>query len=454
MGSMSRLRLTFGPAQNPRRHSFLCPDIGLNRTSHTLMLFFTALISLARTPELILLRCFVGGELCVGGELAEIASIHCTVHRLQLVIEDAVLTQRAIIDLLAKCRRLVTHFNHSALACHELKLLQEEQGNVPLLPVQDVPTRWNSAYLMVERLVKLKRSIQLYMSDHNNLPTITANEWQLCEPFLHILKPFFELTKEMSAEHSILSSIIPNIATLELFLSKVGQGDRGMQSTRESLLQALRKRFFSTGNGSSDLNIVTNKHYITATSIDPRYKNHFFKEIAAKEKAKAWLLELLTEVCGGQPRCPAQDEDPSSSENPCEAGPSAKKSKQDESDDLFRACFDEITSVHQAKLAANPDMQQGENTAGYLIEAAEEVDRFMALPLLARTANPLEWWGKATGFPHLRELARKLLCTPSSFVFSERMYSEYGNIFEAKRSRLLPRKGEKLLFIHHNARKF
>lgn len=393
-------------------------------------------------------------NMCVGGELAEIASIHCTVHRLQLVIEDAVLTQRAIIDLLAKCRRLVTHFNHSALACHELKLLQEEQGKVPLLPVQDVPTRWNSAYLMVERLVKLKRSIQLYVSDHNNLPTITANEWQLCEPLLHILKPFFELTKEMSAEHSILSSIIPNITTLELFLSKVGQGDRGMQSTRESLLQALRKRFFSTGNGSSDLNIVMNKHYVTATSIDPRYKNNFFKEIAAKEKAKAWLLELLMEVRGGQPRCPAQDEDPSSSENPCEAGPSAKKSKQDESDDLFRACFDEITSVHQAKVAANPDMQQGENTAGYRIEAAEEVDRFMALPLLARTANPLEWWGKATGFPHLRELARKLLCTPSSSVFSERMYSEYGNIFEAKRSRLLPRKGEKLLFIHHNARKF
>ena len=145
-----------------------------------------------------------------------------------------------------------------------------------------------------------------------------------------------------------------------------------------------------------------NKHYVTATSIDPRYKNNFFKEIAAKEKAKAWLLELLMEVCGGQPRCPAQDEDPSSSENPCEAGPSANKSKQDESDDLFRACFNEITSVHQAKVAANPDMQQGENTAGYRIEAAEEVDRFMALlPLLARTANPLEWWGKATGFPHL-----------------------------------------------------
>lgn len=388
-------------------------------------------------------------NMCVGGELAEIESIHCTVHRLQLVIEDAILVQRAFIDLLAKYRRLVTHFNHSALACNELKMLQEEQGKAPLLPVQDVPTRWNSAYLMVERMVKLKRPIQLYVSDHDGLPTITANEWQLSERFLHILKPFFDLTKEMSAEYSILSTVIPNIATLELFLSKVGQGDQGVQSTRESLLLALRKRFFSTrATGPNDLNIMKDKHYVTATSIDPRYKNHFFKETQDKEKAKTWMLELVVEVHGGQS---AHLEDPNiSEEDYCQAGPSAKKAKPD---DLFRACFDEITSQHQSKSVRNSDTRLRENT-GCLVEAAEEVDRFMVLPLISRTANPLEWWGKATGFPLLRELARKLLCTPSSSVFSERMYSEYGNIFEDKRSRLLPSKGEKLLFMHHNARKF
>jgi hypothetical protein len=136
-------------------------------------------------------------NMSLGGDLADINSINCTVHRLQLVIQDAILSQRSIIDLLAKCRQLATHFNHSALACTELKSLQEvqEQGKTPLLLVQDVPTRWNSSYLMVERVVKLKRPIQLYLSDHDNLPTITANEWQISERLLHILKPFFDLTK-------------------------------------------------------------------------------------------------------------------------------------------------------------------------------------------------------------------------------------------------------------------
>ncbi len=82
---------------------------------------------------------------------------------------------------------------------------------------------------MVEQVVKLKRPIQFYLSDHDNLSTIMANEWEISERFLHILKLFFDLTKETSGKYSILSDVILNIATLELLLSKIGQGDEGHQ---------------------------------------------------------------------------------------------------------------------------------------------------------------------------------------------------------------------------------
>jgi hypothetical protein len=51
------------------------------------------------------------------------------------------------------------------------------------------------------------------------------------------------------------------------------------------------------------------------------------------------------------------------------------------------------------------------------------------------------------------KLARKYLATPASSVYSERLFSEYGNIFEEKRARLLPKNGEKLLFLHHNMKR-
>lgn len=216
----------------------------------------------------------------------------------------------------------------------------------------------------------------------------------------------------MSAEYSILSSVIPNIATLELFLSKIGQGDQGVQTTQESLLQALRKRFFSTLEGPNELNIMEDKHYVTATTIDPRYKNYFFQDSQDKEKAKAWLLEQLVKVHRGHLVQENLEEvstsDGNQNDNSSHAGPSsAKKAKLD---DLFRTCFDEITNQHKAEEATNSNREQGEHTC--LVSAAEEVDKFMKLPLLPRTVNPLEWWGKATEFPLSRELARKLLCTP------------------------------------------
>jgi len=79
------------------------------------------------------------------------------------------------------------------------------------------------------------------------------------------------------------------------------------------------------------------------------------------------------------------------------------------------------------------------------------MDDYLQLPLLDRNSSGLDWWKQHTGqFPHLCVLAKKFLATPASSVYSERLFSEYGNIFEEKRSRLLPKSGEKLLFLHHN----
>ena len=142
MGSISRLLLIFGRAQSPRRRTFHYQDIGLNWALIVLMQFFTRLIFLDRPLELILLICFVRcGKARASPNLADNclfgwSSKHVRgwrVHRLQLVIEDAaILSQGAIIDLLAKYRRLATHFNHSTLACNEVKILQEEQDKTPL----------------------------------------------------------------------------------------------------------------------------------------------------------------------------------------------------------------------------------------------------------------------------------------------------------------------------------
>ncbi|XP_047138755.1 zinc finger BED domain-containing protein 4-like [Hydra vulgaris] len=132
-------------------------------------------------------------NMSLGSKLIQITSVHCTIHLLQLVIKNAVLSQILVIDLLTKARRIVGHFYHSSKVCTEFKLLQQQNENTPLLLVQDVPTRWNSAYLMLERLQKLKRAVQMYLADHNELPTFASNDWKIIENLLYVISLFMNL---------------------------------------------------------------------------------------------------------------------------------------------------------------------------------------------------------------------------------------------------------------------
>jgi hypothetical protein len=54
-----------------------------------------------------------------------VGHLSCFLHTLQLVINDSIFSQRTIKDIIAKCRSIVGHFAHSALACEKLKKLQE-----------------------------------------------------------------------------------------------------------------------------------------------------------------------------------------------------------------------------------------------------------------------------------------------------------------------------------------
>ena len=60
---------------------------------------------------------------------------------------------------------------------------------------------------------------------------------------------------------------------------------------------------------------------------------------------------------------------------------------------------------------------------------------------------------KASTYPTLTVLARKYMCVPASSVYSERLFSEYGNLYEKKRSRITPHIAEKVIFLHHNWRR-
>ncbi|GBP80225.1 Zinc finger BED domain-containing protein 1 [Eumeta japonica] len=82
---------------------------------------------------------------------------------------------------------------------------------------------------------------------------------------------------------------------------------------------------------------------------------------------------------------------------------------------------------------------------------ALELDSYLKENLLTKNKSPFEWWtGHQPRYPELARLARVFLCAPASTVYSERLFSEAGNVYEEKRNRLLPERAESLVFPHHN----
>jgi len=74
----------------------------------------------------------------------DLPGLGCFAHTLQLVVHDGVLSQRAVIDILAICRSIVGHFKHSTLAYSRLREIQQNLGLSQHQLKQDEPTQWNS----------------------------------------------------------------------------------------------------------------------------------------------------------------------------------------------------------------------------------------------------------------------------------------------------------------------
>ena len=68
-------------------------------------------------------------------------SLGCFAQTLQLVVHEGVLSQRAVIDILAICRKIVGHFKHSSLAYSRLREIQNNLSLSPHHLKQDKPTR-------------------------------------------------------------------------------------------------------------------------------------------------------------------------------------------------------------------------------------------------------------------------------------------------------------------------
>ncbi|XP_067312623.1 zinc finger BED domain-containing protein 4-like [Pseudorasbora parva] len=148
---------------------------------------------------------------------------------------------REVSDALAIGRKIVGHFK-LANSCLEDIQLEIGQPAKRLLQ-QDIQTRWNSTFYMIQSLIEQKRALGVFVSEHELPDNLTAHQWALLEKVVTVLGPFEELTQKVSSSEAMAADVIPAVTVLQRFLSRETDDDHGFKTMKGTLAAAVRRRF-------------------------------------------------------------------------------------------------------------------------------------------------------------------------------------------------------------------
>lgn len=125
--------------------------------------------------------------------------LSCFAHTLNLSVQKGL---GHIEVVTTKVKLIVTYFKQSSHVQKKLQDTQEQMGLPVLKLKQDVITRWNSTYEMVDRMLTVKDAVvsTLALLQPDGIVPLSQSEWFVIEKAVEVLKIFLEVTNEVSAE--------------------------------------------------------------------------------------------------------------------------------------------------------------------------------------------------------------------------------------------------------------
>ena len=216
----------------------------------------------------------------------------CTNHTLQLCIKDEIFSMPSVETLLEKCRAICTLANSSIQFAKAIRDAQEMlEADVTKQLIQDVVTRWNSSFDMLNRFFELKEAVRTVLSDdkwRDKVDPIFNQEWELVEKVVTVLKFFKDATLMLSSSEACISQVIPIVKLITDSMAVTSnRADTGVKAFKKKLKASLDRRF----NDKESI-----EKYTHATLLDPRYKKVFFQNPdKCQEAVKSLLVKLKEE---------------------------------------------------------------------------------------------------------------------------------------------------------------
>ena len=327
----------------------------------------------------------------------DVQSVRCAGHSLQLCVNGA-LKDPVVSRTIAAGKRIVTHFKKSTKATAALAERQREQNVPEHVLIQNVATRWNSVYMMLERLLEQKGPVTAVLRD----PAITKRadrdlelttfQWRIAEDIVGVLRPMITLTELLSQDmNASLSATIPMLMNLKRRHLVVREDDsRVVRAMKTTLTEEIDSRWQLN---EQDL---ASSIYTRAAILDPRFKKLSFFSDQQRDQAYSVVANLAESLV--ERTHPPSEEAMDSHE---ERTPSEPKEQV------------------MAMLLSEDEEEEPQDDS--------EMVAYVKDPTKS-TAGPLDRWRKNEDrYPKLSKAAKRIHCIPMTSTPSERIFFKAGS---------------------------
>ncbi|KAK2653795.1 hypothetical protein Ddye_013651 [Dipteronia dyeriana] len=353
----------------------------------------------------------------------EFLHIRCCAHIINLIVQDGL---KEIDGIVHKVRESVKYARASQtrkqkfLECIKRVHLDSKRGLR-----QDVPTRWNSTYLMLDSAIYYRLAwTALELADSNYKHCPSESEWENVEKLCKFLRHFYDTTNLFSGTKYPTSNLyMPKVfITYLTLMQNLASDDPFFKAMSNQMYTKFNKYWF-------DFSTIL----AIAIILDPRYKMEFVMFVyerlygaeskqleEVKGKLFALFNEYVTSSTGRSTIRPSPQSYPSTS------------SGRQRVDDLDLVLLDFDNNI-------NGDIVDIQRTQLDLYLEERRLERSIDL-------NILDFWkGNEPCYPELAAMARDVLSVPISRVASESAFSMGGRVLDQFRSSLLPNVAEALV---------
>ncbi|XP_008190219.1 zinc finger BED domain-containing protein 1-like [Acyrthosiphon pisum] len=226
--------------------------------------------------------------------------ILCFAHTLNLVAQHAISSVPELTQLISDVKNIVRWFKQSVVASvktlikrvevttqhnnvrDELRKATKGEGKL----LQEVPTRWNSTFYMLERFISLSNIVNDIVHRHITAPPmISAKEIKDISEIIDILRPIEAATKQLCGQKCVTTSMV--IPMIYMMTKKINQFEPTQQigaQLKAGILKNCEYRFCAV----EDVALLG-----MSTILDPRFKKIYFKDPLALSNMLKYISDEI-----------------------------------------------------------------------------------------------------------------------------------------------------------------